>query len=121
MNITIDNDSREPIYSQIVSQVKLGIASGKMLAGHKLPSVREMAKILSLNANTIARAYSELERDGVVRSRRGHGTFVTETVKALTREERERFVRDKSEALIAEAKRIGMSKRHLMTELIRVR
>ncbi|MFC1735250.1 GntR family transcriptional regulator [Candidatus Hydrogenedentota bacterium] len=119
MHITINNESREPIYSQIVSQVRLGVASGELEAGHKLPSVRELARTLSLNPNTVAKAYTDLERAGVVRSRRGHGTFISDSLRSLTREEVERFVRDRAESLVAEARRLGLTRQHLLAELIR--
>lgn len=67
----------KPIYMQIVDKIMIDIIQGKQGSGEKLPSVREMAVQMGVNPNTIQRTYSELERMGIVESRRGQGTFVT--------------------------------------------
>ncbi|KAB2334382.1 MULTISPECIES: GntR family transcriptional regulator [Bacillaceae] len=79
----------KPIYMQIVSKVQQQIIRGDLQAGSKLPSVREMAIQSGVNPNTIQRTYSELERTGIVLTKRGQGTFVTEehgVIAALKRE-----------------------------------
>lgn len=65
-----------PLYAQIVEQLKRDVAAGKLSLGQRLPTVRQMAQELNVNPGTVARAYGELERDGMVRTRRGGGTFV---------------------------------------------
>lgn len=67
-----------PIYLQIVNQLKMDICSGKIAKGEKLPSVRELALTVKVNPNTIQRVYQELEREALILTRRGMGTYVTE-------------------------------------------
>lgn len=69
--ITIDGQSKEPIYRQIIEQVRRHIASGTLTAGAELPSLRQLAVDLNVHLNTIALAYRELERQGVIRLRQG--------------------------------------------------
>lgn len=71
-------DPAIPIYRQIMDEISGQIISGKLNPGQQLPSVREMAQNFQVNPNTIARAYQELEREGIVFTRRGQGTFVSE-------------------------------------------
>ena len=73
----IFND-KTPIYQQIMSQVKSQIASGNIKPGEKVPSIRELSKMLQTNPNTIIRSYKELEREGLIINKRGEGAFVTE-------------------------------------------
>ncbi|WP_018664184.1 GntR family transcriptional regulator [Heyndrickxia acidiproducens] len=67
-----------PIYIQIMNLIKTKVVSGEINGGDKLPSVRELSKELKVNPNTIQRVYQELEREGLVKTQRGMGTFVTE-------------------------------------------
>ncbi len=76
-------DTGAPIYYQLVSQVKYGIASGAFSPGDRLPSVRDMAESAGVNPNTMQRALTELERDGLVYSQRTSGRFVTEDGKVI--------------------------------------
>lgn len=71
-------DENIPIYLQIMDLIKQRICAGQIVMGDKLPSVRDMAVELRVNPNTIQRAYQELEREGMVFTQRGMGTFVTE-------------------------------------------
>lgn len=71
------NDN-EPIYLQIIELIKRAIATGDLMSGDKLPSVREMSSSLGVNPNTLQRAYGELERLGITYTRRGMGSFVSE-------------------------------------------
>ena len=71
-------NNKEPIYLQIVELVKKNIATGDLVPGDKLPSVREMSKDLGVNPNTLQRAYGELERLGITYTRRGMGSFISE-------------------------------------------
>lgn len=71
------NDN-EPIYLQIIELIKRSIATGDLVPGDKLPSVREMSSSLGVNPNTLQRAYGELERLGITYTRRGMGSFVSE-------------------------------------------
>jgi GntR family transcriptional regulator len=76
-------NSNQPIYMQIMNLLKSKIASGEISGGDKLPSVRELSKELKVNPNTIQRAYQELEREGIVFTQRGMGTYVTENIEAI--------------------------------------
>jgi len=71
-----------PIYLQLVEQVKHAIETGALRAGDQLPSIRPLAEELVINANTVAKAYRELEREGVVELRQGAGAFVANTARA---------------------------------------
>ena len=76
--LTLDTASGLPIYRQIVDWVKLGVAGGRLHPGEQLPTVRQLAVDLNVNYNTVARAYLELERMGIVHTLRGKGTFVAQ-------------------------------------------
>ena len=76
MVVTLDPTDATPIYAQVERGLRASIAAGRLKPGDQLPTVRELAVDLKVNANTIARVYSELERAGVFETRRGVGTFV---------------------------------------------
>jgi len=76
MLVTLDTADATPIYAQLERSLRAAIAAGRLKPGDQLPTVRELAVELKVNANTIARVYSELERAGVFETRRGVGTFV---------------------------------------------
>jgi GntR family transcriptional regulator len=76
MLVSLDAADATPIYAQVERSLRAAIAAGRLKPGHQLPTVRELAVELKVNANTIARVYSELERAGVFETRRGVGTFV---------------------------------------------
>jgi GntR family transcriptional regulator len=88
-------DSPVPIYEQIVSQVIFGVASGAVAAGELIPSVRELAVRLTVHPNTVARAFQELEREGVLAPKRGRGMEVTAEAADLCRERRRAIVRER--------------------------
>src|SRR5947207_13689879 len=77
--VTIDPRDRTPIYAQLDRALRAAIATGRLAAGQQLPTVRQLAVDLSINANTVARVYAELERMGVIETRRGVGSFITAT------------------------------------------
>lgn len=70
-------DLSQPLYEQILDQVRRAAVRGEIALGDKIPSVRELAQELKVNPNTVMRAYQELERDGLTEKRRGQGTFLT--------------------------------------------
>lgn len=70
-------DLSQPLYEQVIDQVRSAIARGRIQLGEKIPSVRELAQALQINPNTVMRAYQELDRDGLIETRRGQGTFIT--------------------------------------------
>ena len=112
--------SGEPIYQQLVRQVKHSVATGVLPAGGQLPTVRDLAADLVVNPNTVARAYRELERDGVLETVRGRGTFVRTGPPMLGRAERRRRLRPLLEQVIAEARTLGFEDEDLVVELERV-
>jgi GntR family transcriptional regulator len=75
---TIDSSDPLPIYAQLDRAIRLAVATGKLRRGDRLPTVRQLAVDLRINANTVAKVYAELERAGVVETQRGVGTFVEE-------------------------------------------
>src|ERR687889_2863126 len=77
--VTIDARDKTPIYAQLERGLRAAIAAGRLSAGDQLPTVRQLAVELRVNANTVARVYSDLERAGVIETRRGVGSFVTAT------------------------------------------
>jgi GntR family transcriptional regulator len=99
----IEPDSSIPIYEQIVAQVVFGVASGALLVGEPIPSVRKMAEKLTVHPNTVARAFQELERRGVVVARRGKGMEVTAEAPRLCREARQDIVRSRIREALREA------------------
>ena len=76
MHFEIDGSSRLPIYQQLVQQVREGMARGDLQPDQQLPSVRQLSRDLVINPNTVARAYTELERNGLLNNRPGRGVFV---------------------------------------------
>lgn len=104
----VDPNDGLPIYDQIVRQVKFAVARGVLLPGHRVPSVREMARELALNPNTVARAYQLLQSDGVLQSVRGMGLEVAQDAVAPCRLERRRLVQTRIREALAEAHRSGL-------------
>jgi GntR family transcriptional regulator len=103
MKIYISVNDGVPIYMQIVTQVKHLVASGRLKSGQELPPIRLLAQQLLINPNTVARAYRELEAAGIVSSRRGAGTHVSDEGSPLARKERLKILNDRIDALLAEA------------------
>ncbi|KMT22406.1 GntR family transcriptional regulator [Clostridium cylindrosporum] len=104
--IKIDPRSSMPIYEQIVANIKEAILKGIISPTDKLPSIREMASMLVTNPNTVSKAYSELERQGVIETLRGRGTFVCENFRPKLEEER-------METLINTLKQVVLEARYL--------
>jgi GntR family transcriptional regulator len=103
MQIRIDNASSRPIYHQIIDQIKRDIALGRLKAGEKLPTVRELAGQLVLNPNTISKAYRQLEQDGIIVTRPGAGAFVAELSTNLSRSVRKKLLCEQLELTAVEA------------------
>ena len=76
MNLHLEIDSKVPIYIQLEEQIRAMIAAGQLQPGDQLPTIRELATDLRVNYNTIARVYLDLDRDGIILTQRGRGTFV---------------------------------------------
>ena len=102
-HINLTTGSGTPIYRQIVEQVRLGVATGALVAGDAMPSVRTLAEQNLVNPNTVVKAYSELVRDGLLESHQGKGFFVAEKRQVYSRAERVRRLRQAVEAFVHEA------------------
>lgn len=107
MQFRIETASRQPIYLQLVQQIREGIARGDLKTGEKLPSVRQLSRELLVNPNTIARAYTELEREGVLIGRQGLGLFVAEIKSELTKPAREKRLKESLDQWLTEAVHLG--------------
>jgi GntR family transcriptional regulator len=101
LNITTGGGT--PIYRQIVEQVRLGLATGMLVPGDAMPSVRSLAERHVVNPNTVVKAYAELVRDGVLESHHGKGFFVAEKRQVFSRAERLRRLRQALDAFVHEA------------------
>src|SRR4026207_1873205 len=100
MQIQISASDGVPIYHQIVSQVRYFIASGRLDPGEELLPIRVLAEQLTVNPNTVARAYLELERAGIVTKRQGAGTYVSESASPLPRREKLKALRSRVDSLL---------------------
>ncbi len=112
--IDIDTTSSTPIYVQIVNSIKEGILKGVFEPGEKLPSVRDMAKMMTLNPNTVQKAYKELEREKVVVTIQGRGTFISEEYKPRKDEHKLNEVKEIFKKGIIEAFYMGFNKEELI-------
>ncbi len=108
MQIHISSDDGVPIYIQIVNQVKHLVAAGRLTPGDELPPIRVLAEQLVVNPNTVARAYLELERAGLVTKRHGSGTYVSETRAPLPQREKLKILVPRADALLAEARHLDV-------------
>jgi GntR family transcriptional regulator len=116
--ISIDARDATPIYAQLERALRAAIATGKLQPGTQLPTVRQLAVELRVNANTVARVYAELERAGVIETRRGVGSFVTATpAQAHPPREHERRLRAFATRVLADADAAGFSIDDVMTAL----
>ena len=108
MQLHISSDG-VPIYQQIVEQIQYRIMSGQLRAGDELPTIRGLAEELRVNPNTVARAYRELENDGLVEKRRTTGTFVSELPETRSLAERRRLMVPHLDKLIIQSRQLGFT------------
>src|SRR5436190_5245291 len=113
MFLPLDASSGLPIYRQIMDQVRRMLAAGGLGPGDRLPSVREMSATLGINALTVAKAYGELERAGLIEMRRGLGMFVADSAAGAAREARRRELGSTAQRLVLEAVQAGLGERDL--------
>jgi len=109
MQIHISAGSPQSIYRQIADQIRQAIVSGKLNVGDAVPSVRQLAKELAINPNTVAKAYSELTRDGVIEGQSGRGCVVASRKNVYTKAERLRRLDLVLDSLVSEAITLGFS------------
>lgn len=109
ITITISNVSKDPIYKQIIDQIKGMIFSGELNEGDGLPSIRNLARDLQISVITTKRAYEELDKEGFITSFTGKGSFVSGQNKDLLREKRMRLFEEELKAVIKESKLLHLS------------
>jgi GntR family transcriptional regulator len=109
MEFQCDTSSRVPIYRQLMDQVRQGVARGRLRPGSRLPSVRVLSRELVVNPNTVARAYTELEREGVLNTRQGLGVFVAEPQADLSTAARRERLSQALDRFLTEAVHLGFS------------
>ncbi|MEN0647672.1 GntR family transcriptional regulator [Caldifermentibacillus hisashii] len=109
MNIIISNSANEPIYLQIINQIKSQILTGDLKEGQALPSIRSLAKELEISVITTKRAYDELEKDGFIVTVAGKGSYVAPVNADILKENKMKMIEQKLSETITEAKLIGMS------------
>jgi GntR family transcriptional regulator len=107
MLLRVDPAAPEPIFEQIVRRVKEAVAAGELAPRDRLPSVRELARELAINPNTVSRAYEALEHDAVIVRRQGAGCFVTDRPSPLSAAERRRRLRELARRAVTEAFHLG--------------
>lgn len=112
--LTILPGSGSPIFRQIIDQVRLAVATGRLAPGDPLPSVRAAAERLLVNPNTVAKAYGELTREGVIESQPGRGLFVAQPRQIYTKAERLRRLMPLADALVHEGVSLGFASNEIL-------
>lgn len=110
MLLTIDPSSDVPIYTQIVTQIKFAVADGTLAADQMLPSVRQLSKQITVNPNTVARAYSQLQSESIVRSLRGQGMVVCAGAQKTCHQQRQQILVDQIAAVLKRAVQAGLER-----------
>src|SRR5207253_3456732 len=106
----VDANHPTPLYAQLERSIRFSIATGRLRIGDQLPTVRQLAVELRINANTVARVYAELERAGVLETRRGVGSFISATpAQARSPREHERRLRAFATRVLADAETAGFT------------
>jgi len=116
--VVLDPRDATPIYAQLERGLRAAIASGRLKPGDQLPTVRQLAVELQVNANTVARVYSDLERSGVLETRRGVGSFIRASAgEARPRGEHEKRLRALATGMLAVAAAAGFTREELVEAL----
>ena len=113
----LDSSTGVPFYRQIIDQVLLAVGDGRLKPGTQLPTVRQLAVDLSVNLNTVAKAYREMEIRGIVQTQQGTGTFVASRSGAKTREKR-KALQDLVDRLLANAEALGVPMEDVVEALV---
>lgn len=113
LHLRIDPSQGTPIYLQLIGQVKYLIARGDLVPDDELPSVRALAGQYLINPNTVARAYLELEREGLIYKKRGMGTYVAAAALQMAGDEKRRIVRELLARAVEEGLQLGLSPEEL--------
>jgi GntR family transcriptional regulator len=116
--VAIDSRDKTPIYAQLERGLRAAMATSRLRPGDQLPTVRQLAVELRINANTVARVYADLERSGAIETRRGVGSFVTATAtEARPRREHDKRLRAFVKNVLAEASTAGFGIDEVVHEL----
>ncbi len=107
LHLQIDPHSGVPVYRQMMDQVKYYAASGALKSGDQLPSIRELARALSVNPTTVVKAYSELQHEGVIEMKHGKGAFLCESAAQLSQRELRKALRRLARQLVVEGAQMG--------------
>ena len=118
MFFSIDPNNGVPIFDQIVRQVKFAIAEESLIAGQLLPSVRQLSQQLTLNPNTVARAYLQLQSENLLEALRGRGLIVTQEATERCKSIRRELIADRLNSVLAEALHSGLAAKEIL-ELVR--
>ncbi len=113
----VDPKDPTPIYAQLERAIRVAIATTRLQPGQQLPTVRQLAVELRVNANTIARVYLNLEREGVLQTKRGVGTFIAEQVPELHAQHRQRRLKSIADKFLTEATSLGYAPREVVRYL----
>jgi GntR family transcriptional regulator len=116
--VAVDPRDKTPIYAQLERGLRAAIAAGRLGPGDQLPTVRQLAVDLSVNANTVARVYTDLERAGVIETRRGVGSFISATpAQARSPREHERRLKAFATRVLADADAAGFTADEVISAL----
>ena len=118
--LKVDPRSSTPIYEQVELGIKELILKGALKSGEKVPSVRELASILMINPNTISKAYGELEREGIIETLRGKGTFVTDNFKGKVDAKKMDYIVNELKKLILEASCGGVNQEEFIDIVVKI-
>ena len=110
MRFELNFKSGKPVYLQVVDQVKAAVASGAAQAGDTLPSIRPLAEELRVNRNTVAKAYTELERQGVIDTAAGKGCFISAGSSPLRKDARMKLVTEDMDQAVVQAHHLQVGK-----------
>lgn len=119
MQIRVVPGSDVAIYRQIADQVRRGVATGELSVGDSVPSVRALAKELVVNANTVAKAYAELVRDGVLETQAGRGAFVAKPRQVFSKAERVRRLDETLDTVVSAGVTLGFSSDEILARMQR--
>jgi GntR family transcriptional regulator len=115
---TVSPSHPMPLYAQLTRAIRFAIATGRLRVGEQLPTVRQLAVELRVNANTVGKVYAELERSGILETRRGVGTFVSARQFAIShRGEQEKHLTELTDRFLEEAHALGFSLDDLLDQL----
>ncbi len=116
-----DPKAGTPFYRQIIDQIRFGIASGKLMVGEQLPTVRSLAVELKVNLNTVAKAYKELEIQNILETYQGTGTFINRSEIALSEKERQNKIQEICREFMTVSLTYGFTIDDIIQELIKLK